>query len=117
MSTPSPSRIALAVRVAARFQKVRLDPPSLEERERNPHYARMEVRIDLPERDPYIQSILKLVARKTGAIPHYVRGEPFRITVDAPISLEDRMKAARALQSLPFVASVIQGTGPEIRRR
>jgi hypothetical protein len=117
MSAPSPIRIALAVRVAARFQKVRLNPQTREEREKNPHYARMKVRIDLPERDPYIQSILKLVTRKTGTIPHYVRGEPFLITVDAPISLDDRTKASRALQSLPFVTAVVQGTGPEIRRR
>lgn len=117
MSTPSPSRIALAVRVAARFQRVQLNPSSRAEQGKNPHYARMQVRIDLPERDPYIQSILKLVARKTDAVPHYVRGEPFIITVDAPISIEDRVKASRALQSLPFVTSVVQGTGPEIRRR
>jgi hypothetical protein len=85
------------------------------DRNRKPHYVRLLVKVDLPSRDEYLQKILSTAARASDSLPFIRHAEPVEITLDIPTTL-DRRKAVRdALNSLPYVRSVLVGMGPPIR--
>ena len=105
--------LPLTTRVALRHQVARVLPVS--RKERKPHYVRLDISIDLPSRDPYLLKIQGLAARQTGTIPIIKRVSPVEVTLDLPISLEERQKVIDAVQRLPFVRRVLITTGPPIR--
>jgi len=104
--------LPLTTRVALRHQVVRDLPVS---KGKKPHYVRLNVNIDLPGRDPYLQKIQGLAARQTSTIPIIKRVSPVTVTLDLPIALEERRGVVDAIQKLPFVKGVLITTGPPIR--
>ncbi len=103
----------MAVRVAMRHTVRK----RLVERDRNrkPHYLRLLVKVDLPSRDEYLQKILSTAARASDSLPFIRRSEPVEITLDIPATLDRRKAVLDALKSLPYVESVLVGSGPPIR--
>ena len=79
-------------------------------------YARFQVTVDLPERDPRIQRLLNTAAKMSDSVPIIRYVEPLRITLDAPIGIERRAEVMRALKALPFVRGVLLEMGPPLRR-
>jgi len=99
-------------RVAMRYAALRAYVPEPGAR---PHYVRLKVKVHLPARDPYLQTLLSTAARASDSVPFIRRTEPVQVTLDLPIPLEVRKKVIRALSSLPFVESVLASSGPPIR--
>lgn len=106
----------MVFRVAMRHM-VRTDRNRLIERGRDqkPHYVRLFVKVDLPDRDEYLQKIVSTAARVSDSVPFIRRSEPVEVTLDIPIPLSRREAVARALKALPYVRSVLVGTGPVIK--
>lgn len=93
--------------------KVRPDP--LIRSQTKPHYFRLHIKVDLPSDDGSLQKILSTAARASDSIPFIRRTEPVEITLDIPISHERRKEVEMAVKSLPFVRSVVIGSGPPIK--
>lgn len=102
----------MRVRVAMRHvAKVMPDPVV----EANPHYVRLHIKVDLPSEDRYLQKIVSTAARASDSVPFIRRTEPVEVTLDLPITLGQRKTVEKAVRSLPFVRSVVIGSGPPIR--
>ena len=106
-------RFPMTTRVALRYQ---LKEAPVEEQDVPRHYARLILKVKVPTKDPYIQSLQSVAAQTTGAIPIIRRIEPMEVVMDLPVSLDSRSKVKKVLQSLPFVEGMILSTGPKIRR-
>ena len=105
--------LPLTTRVALRHQVVRNNP--VVEKGKKPHYVRLNVTMELPSGDPYLQKIQGLAARQTHTIPIIKRVSPVQVTLDLPIALDERRGVKDAVQKLPFVSGVLITTGPPIR--
>ena len=108
MFTPPPMRVRVAMRHVAKVV-----PDSVVEA--NPHYVRLHIKVDLPSGDRYLQKIVSTAARASDSVPFIRRTEPVEVTLDLPIALGQRKAVEKAVRSLPFVRSVVIGSGPPIR--
>ena len=106
MRFPPTTRVALRHQVRDR---------SVAQEGKKPHYVRLEVTLDLPRRDPYLQKLQGLAARRTNTIPIIKRISPVTVTLDLPIALDERRGVMDVVQRLPFVRGVLITTGPPIR--
>lgn len=100
----SPYRVAF--RYAA--QRGRLPNPS-----RQPMYSRLTVIFDLAD-SKELRKIISIAARVSGSIPFLARNHPHEISIDLPVDIEMRKEVSQALKRLPFVKSVMSGTGGRI---
>lgn len=108
MKFPLTTRVALRYQLRQRQEQQEEDQPK--------HYARLVMKVKVPPKDPYLQSLQSVAARTTGAIPIIRYIEPMTVTMDLPITHESRRDLKRVLQALPFVESMLLSTGPKIRR-
>ncbi len=102
----------MTTRVALRHQLKEVRDP-----DRDRHYMRVEVFVNLPDRDPYLKALQSMVANVAGVIPLVRQTAPLRVTIDMPTDAESRTKVMRALKRLPFVETVLGQKGGPIRRR
>ena len=105
-------KFPMTTRVALRHQLKEVVNP-----DRDRHYMRVEVFVDLPSRDPYIKALQSVAANVAGVIPLVKQTAPLRITVDLPTDARSRTEVMKALKRLPFVQAVLGKQGGPIRRR
>jgi len=108
LSGPAVSPYRVAFRHAARAVSIK---PSTS---RQPMYSRLTVVFDLAD-SKELRKIISIAAKISGSIPFLSRNHPHEISIDLPVDIEMRKEVAKALKRLPFVKSVMSGTGGRIR--
>ena len=76
-------------------------------------YSRLRVVFDL-SKSKELDKILSVAARVSGSIPFMSRNHPHEIAIDMPVGVDVRGEVAKALKRLPFVKSVVGGSGGRI---